>query len=57
MYYTIVNAIRLLYTNRVLVHLQGLPGNIQIQTEIKRRLLNKEDFCVIYLDLDNFKSI
>lgn len=56
MYYTIVNAIRLLYTNRGISPLTGLPGNIQIQTEIKRRLLNKEDFCVIYLDLDNFKA-
>lgn len=56
MYYTIVNAIRLLYTNRGISPLTGLPGNIQIQTEIKRRLLNKEDFCVMYLDLDNFKA-
>lgn len=56
MYYTIVNAIRLLYTNRGISPLTGLPGNIQIQTEMKRRLLNKEDFCVIYLDLDNFKA-
>ena len=56
MYYTIVSAIRLLYTNRGISPLTGLPGNIQIQTEIKRRLLNKEDFCVIYLDLDNFKA-
>ena len=56
MYYTIVNAIRLLYTNRGISPLTGLPGNIQIQTEIKRRLLNKEDFCVLYLDLDNFKA-
>lgn len=56
MYYTIINAIRLLYTNRGISPLTGLPGNIQIQTEIKRRLLSKEDFCVIYLDLDNFKA-
>ena len=56
MYYTIVNAIRLLYTNRGISPLTGLPGNVQIQTEMKRRLLNKEDFCVIYLDLDNFKA-
>ena len=56
MYYTIVNAIRLLYTNRGISPLTGLPGSIQIQTEIKRRLLNKEDFCVIYLNLDNFKA-
>ena len=56
LYYTIKNAIRLLYTNRGISPLTGLPGNIQIQTEIKRRLLNKEDFCVIYLDLDNFKA-
>lgn len=56
MYYTIINEIRLLYTNRGISPLTGLPGNIQIQTELKRRMLNKEDFCVLYLDLDNFKA-
>ena len=34
----------------------GLPGNVQIQAEIKKRLLNKDDFIMLYLDLDNFKA-
>ena len=29
---------------------------MQIQTEIKKRILSKEEFAVIYLDLDNFKA-
>lgn len=36
--------------------LTGLPGNVSIETEIKNRLLANKSFCVIYSDLDNFKS-
>ena len=36
--------------------LTGLPGNVQIQAEMKKRLLNKENFVMLYLDLDNFKA-
>ena len=43
-------------TNRRVSPLTGLPGNVQIQAEIKKRVLNKEEFAVIYLDLDNFKA-
>ena len=40
LYYTVKNVIRLLDTNRRVSPLTGLPGNVQIQTEIKRiRLL------------------
>ena len=56
MYYTIKNVIRLLDTNRRVSPLTGLPGNVQILAEMKKRLLNKEDFVMLYLDLDNFKA-
>ena len=56
LYYTIKNIIRLMYTNRRVSPLTGLPGNVQIQAEMKKRLLNKETFGVLYFDLDNFKA-
>lgn len=56
LYYTIKNLVRLMYMNRRVSPLTGLPGNVQIQTEIKKRLLKKESFAIFYLDLDNFKS-
>jgi len=56
LYYTIKNIIRLLYVNRRVSPLTGLPGNIQIQTELKKRLLKKKCFEVLYFDLDNFKA-
>lgn len=56
LYYTIKNLVRLMYMNRRISPLTGLPGNVQIQTEMKKRLLKKERFAVLYLDLDNFKS-
>ena len=45
-----------MYTNRRVSPLTGLPGNVQIQAEMKKRLLNKETFGVLYFDLDNFKA-
>ncbi len=36
--------------------LTGLPGNVSIETEIKNRLIEGKNFCVIYSDLDHFKS-
>lgn len=56
LYYTIKNIVRLMHTNRRVSPLTGLPGNVQIQTEIKKRLLKKEEFAILYFDLDNFKS-
>ena len=56
LYYTIKNVIRLLDINRRISPLTGLPGNVQIQAEMKKRLLNKEEFVMLYFDLDNFKS-
>ena len=56
LYYAIKNITRLLSVNRTVSPLTALPGNVQIQTELKKRLLRKETFQVLYLDLDNFKA-
>ncbi len=56
LYYTVKNITDLLYKNRTVSPLTGLPGNVQIQTEMKKRLLNKEVFAILYFDLDNFKA-
>ena len=56
MYYTVKNIIRLIQMNRRVSPLTGLPGNVQIQVEIKKRLLRKKAFAVLYFDLDNFKE-
>lgn len=56
LYYTIKNLTRLLKTNRRISPLTGLPGNVQIQAELKKQLARKKDFSVLYLDLDNFKA-
>ncbi len=55
-YYTIKNLCRLLTINRRISPLTGLPGNVQIHAELKKRIANYEDFSVLYLDLDNFKA-
>ena len=56
LYYIIKNITRLMSVNRTVSPLTGLPGNVQIQTELKKRLLRKETFQVLYVDLDNFKA-
>ena len=56
LYYTIKNMSTLLFVNRRVSPLTGLPGNVQIQAEMKKRILKKEPFAMIYLDLDNFKA-
>lgn len=56
LYFTIKNLSRLLTINRRISPLTGLPGNVQIHAELKKRISNKEDFSVLYLDLDNFKA-
>jgi len=55
-YMTVKNMIDFVTVNRRVSPLTGLPGNVQIQAEIKKRVLTREDFAVIYLDLDNFKA-
>lgn len=56
LYYTIKNILKLIYINRRVSPLTGLPGNVQIQAEMKKRFLAKETFAMVYLDLDNFKA-
>ncbi len=56
LFYTVKNIVELLYMNRKVSPLTGLPGNVQIQAEMKKRLLNKETFAILYFDLDNFKA-
>lgn len=56
LYLTVKNLNRLLSINRRISPLTGLPGNVQIHAELKKRLSNKEDFSILYLDLDNFKA-
>ena len=56
LYYTIKNISRLLTINRRISPLTGLPGNVQIHAELKKRISNREEFSILYLDLDNFKA-
>ena len=56
LYYTVQNMVKLMYRNRRVSPLTGLPGNVQIQAEMKKRLLKKEKFAIFYFDLDNFKA-
>ncbi len=56
LYYTVKNVNRLLSSNRRISPLTGLPGNVQIHAELKKRLSKREAFSVLYLDLDNFKA-
>ena len=36
--------------------LTGLPGNTAIEMEVRSRLDRREEFALLYLDLDNFKA-
>ena len=56
LYCTVKNLNRLLTINRRISPLTGLPGNVQIHAELKKRITKKEQFAVLYLDLDNFKA-
>ena len=56
LYYTVKNLTRLLTINRRISPLTGLPGNVQIHAELKKRLSKNEGFSVLYFDLDNFKA-
>lgn len=56
LYYTVKNLTRLLTINRRMSPLTGLPGNVQINSELKKHLMKNEEFSVLYLDLDNFKA-
>src|ERR671933_102503 len=41
---------------RALSPLTGLPGNIRVQEEIRRRVAESEPFSLLYADLDHFKA-
>lgn len=56
LYYTVKNLMRLLTINRMMSPLTGLPGNVQINSELKKRLMKNEEFSILYFDLDNFKA-
>lgn len=56
LYYSIKNLLRLLDSNRMVSPLTGLPGNVKIQAEMKKRLLNGTTYAMLYIDLDNFKA-
>lgn len=56
LYYTVKNLNRLLNINRKISPLTGLPGNVQIHAELKKRISKGIGFSVLYLDLDNFKA-
>ena len=46
----------MLSSNRRVSPLTGLPGNVQIHAELKKRILKQDPFSVLYVDLDNFKA-
>ena len=51
----IVNLIRA-KQKRDVSPLTGLPGNISIEAETKRRIARNLKFATLYIDIDNFKS-
>lgn len=55
-YYTIRNISNLISSNRCISALTGLPGNVQIENELKRRISSRSQYGVLYIDLDNFKA-
>lgn len=54
--FAIKNIIDVINLNTNLNSLTGLPSNIEIQNEIKRRFKSENTFAILYLDLDNFKA-
>ncbi len=41
---------------RALSPLTGLPGNIRVQEEIRRRVAEEQPFSLLYADVDHFKA-
>lgn len=50
------NTIKRVDRNRDANPLTGLPGNVQIQREINKKIANESPYAVVYADLDNFKA-
>ncbi len=55
-YFTVKNISDLISSNRCISALTGLPGNVQIENELKRRISLKAEYALLYIDLDNFKA-
>lgn len=50
------NTLRRIDRNRGANPLTGLPGNLEIQTEVNSILAKNQKFAAVYADLDNFKA-
>ncbi len=50
------NLLMMFQSQREANPLTGLPGNHAIEEDLVRRMDEGDDFCFIYLDLDNFKG-
>jgi diguanylate cyclase (GGDEF)-like protein len=50
------NILKRIDRNRLANPLTGLPGNLEINAEITKRIAKEEFFAVAYSDLDNFKA-
>ena len=55
-FYQLVNTIDILKYNRNINDLTHLPGNFVVNDILNDKLKNKEDFALMYLDIDKFKS-
>lgn len=45
------------YSNLDANPLTRLPGNVSINEELQGKIKEKEDFSVLYIDIDNFKAV
>lgn len=45
------------YSNLDANPLTRLPGNVTINKELEEEIKAKRDFCVLYIDIDNFKAV
>ena len=52
----LVNFIKVMKFSKSLNDVSHLPGNLVINEIMKNKLENKEDFLILYLDIDYFKS-
>ena len=50
------SALRRSQEMRGLNPLTRLPGNVEVQSQVSRRVAKAEPFAILYIDLDNFKA-
>ena len=55
-YKHLLNMITLLKSNRSLKNISHLPGNYVINRVLQKKIDNDDDFTVMYIDIDKFKS-